>query len=74
MSHVQDNSARRDLAERFLALSTASFGKPEYTKKTKKACVFCHVDSKAKARRNLTEAGKYYQGAQQLLDGYKEKK
>ena len=26
----------------FLVCSTASFGKPEYSKATKKACAYCH--------------------------------
>ena len=43
----------------FLVCSTASYGKPEYTKSTKKACAVCHVDSKAKPK-ELTDAGKYY--------------
>ena len=34
----------------FLALSTASFGKQEYTKQTKKACVYCHVDAASSER------------------------
>ncbi|HTT60478.1 MAG TPA: hypothetical protein VMG35_01505 [Bryobacteraceae bacterium] len=49
--------------------STLSYGKPEYVKTTKKACAFCHVDSKAKPK-DLTEAGKYYQ-EHKSLDGYK---
>ncbi len=48
--------------------SVPSFGKPEYTKQTKKACVVCHVDSKAKPK-ELTEAGKYFQ-KNKSLDGY----
>ena len=56
----------------FLVCSTASYGKPEYTKSTKKACAVCHVDSKAKPK-ELTEAGKYF-SEHKNLDGYKEKK
>ncbi len=56
----------------FLVSSTLSFGKPEYVKTTKKACTFCHVDSKAKPK-ELTEAGKYYK-EHQSLEGYTEKK
>ena len=37
--------------------------KPEYTKSTKKACATCHVD--AKAPKELKDAGKYYQRAQE---------
>ena len=61
----------------FLVCSTASYGKPEYTKATKKACTFCHTvaapktgDPKAK---DLTPAGKYYE-EHKSLDGYTEKK
>ena len=56
----------------FLVCSTASYGKPEYTKSTKKACTTCHVDSKAKPK-ELTDAGKYF-AEHKNLDGYKEKK
>ena len=55
-----------------LVSSTLSFGKPEYVKATKKACAYCHVDSKAKPK-ELTEAGKYYK-EHQSLEGYTEKK
>jgi hypothetical protein len=55
----------------FLICSTASYGKPEYTKTTKKACTFCHTD--VKKPKELTEAGKYYQ-EHKNLDGYKDKK
>jgi hypothetical protein len=56
----------------FLAISTLSFGKPEYVKTTKKACAYCHVDSKVKPK-DLTEAGKYYK-EHKSLEGYKETK
>jgi hypothetical protein len=49
-----------------LAVSTVSYGKPEYTKKEKKACVFCHTNSK-----ELNEAGKYYKEHNNSLEGYK---
>ncbi len=52
----------------FLVCSTASFGKPEYTKQTKKTCTFCHVDQK-KSPKELTEAGKYF-SEHKSLDGY----
>jgi hypothetical protein len=55
----------------FLVCSTASYGKPEFTKATKKACTTCHVDAKAKPK-ELTDAGKYYQ-EKKTLDGYKAK-
>ena len=56
----------------FLVCSTASYGKAEYTKATKKACVTCHVDAQ-KAPKELKPAGKYYQ-EHKSLDGYQEKK
>jgi hypothetical protein len=61
----------------FLVCSTASYGKPEYTKATKKACSFCHTTAAPKAgdpkAKELTGAGKYYQ-EHKSLDGYTEKK
>jgi hypothetical protein len=51
-----------------LVNSTMSYGKAEYMKATKKACAFCHVDSKAKPK-ELTEAGKYYK-EHKSLDGF----
>jgi hypothetical protein len=56
----------------FLLCSTASYGKPEYTKSTKKACAFCHVDA-AKTPKDLKAPGKYYQ-EHKNLDGYQEKR
>jgi hypothetical protein len=56
----------------FLICSTASYGKAEYVKTTKKACTYCHVDSKAKPK-ELTDAGKYY-SEHKSLEGYTEKK
>ena len=56
----------------FLVCSTTSYGKAEYTKQTKKACNFCHVDQ-VKAPKELKPAGKYYQ-EHKSLDGYQEKK
>ena len=58
----------------FLVCSTASYGKPEYMKATKKA--YCHeknVPDKDAMNKNLTDAGKYY-GKNKSLDGYVEKK
>ena len=55
----------------FLALTTAvSYAKPEYTKAEKKACTFCHVDSKTKPK-ELTDAGTYYKEHNHSLEGYK---
>jgi cytochrome c553 len=60
----------------FLVCSTASYGKPEYTKATKKACTFCHQKNepgnKEAMSKNLTDAGKYYQ-EHKSLDGYQGK-
>jgi hypothetical protein len=50
-----------------VASSTLSNAKPEYTKKEKKACTFCHVSAKSK---ELNEAGKYYKDHDHSLDGY----
>jgi hypothetical protein len=61
----------------FLVCSTASYGKPEYMKSTKKACNYCHEknvpNDKDAMNKNLTDAGKYY-GKNKSLDGYVEKK
>ncbi len=50
----------------FLSLANA---KPEYAKKEKKACTFCHVKAGSK---ELTDAGKYYKEHNHSLEGYKE--
>jgi len=55
-----------------LVCSTGSYGKQEYTKQTKKACVYCHVDAQKKPK-EMKEPGKYYQ-EHKSLDGYTEKK
>ena len=41
--------------------------KPEYGKKEKKACTFCHPAGKMK---ELTDAGKYYKEHNHSLEGY----
>ena len=51
--------------------STCSYGKPEYTKKEKKACTYCHVSAKSS---ELNEAGKYYKDHDHSLEGYEAKK
>ena len=53
-----------------VACSTLSYAKPEYTKKEKKACTFCHVSAKSK---ELNEAGKYYKEHNHSLEGYEPK-
>ena len=57
----------------FLVCTTASYGTPEYSKKEKKGCTFCHakmVSDKAEMAKNQTEAGKYYKEHNHSLDGY----
>ena len=63
------------LSAGFVLCTTASYGKPEYAKKEKKACTFCHgkVEAKEAMPKNLTEAGKYYASHDHSLDGYKGK-
>jgi hypothetical protein len=51
-------------------VTSTGYAKPEYTKSSKKACVFCHIDSKAKPK-ELTEAGKYFKDHNNTLDGFK---
>ncbi len=51
--------------------TTVSFGKVEFAKKEKKGCTFCHVKAGSK---ELNDAGKYYKGHSNSLDGYVEKK
>jgi hypothetical protein len=52
----------------FILCTTATYGKPEYAKKEKKQCTFCHVKQGSK---DLNDAGKYYQAHDHSLDGYK---
>lgn len=56
-----------------LLLSVNSAAKPEFTKKEKKPCTYCHTDAKAKPK-ELTDAGKYYSAHKNSLEGYSEKK
>jgi hypothetical protein len=72
MSHLKIALPAVILLGGFLVCSTASYGKAEYMKSTKKSCVYCHVDSKAKPK-ELTDAGKYF-AEHKNLDGYQEKK
>jgi hypothetical protein len=57
----------------FLVCSTVSYGKPDYTKQTKKACSYCHVQAAPKAgtpeAKELKPAGKYFQ-EHKSLEGY----
>ena len=57
----------------FLVCSTASFGKTEYSKSTKKP--YCHektVADKGVMAKNLTDAGKFHR-RKKSLDGYQGK-
>jgi hypothetical protein len=76
MSHLKLSLPAVIIMGGFLLCSTSSFGKPEYTKQTKKACTFCHQTNepgkKDVMKGNLTEAGKYFQ-EHQNLDGYQKK-
>ncbi len=47
--------------------STSSWAKPEYSRKTRKECSFCHPPDSW----NLNDAGKYYREHHYSLDGYK---
>ena len=66
MSHLKITVPAVILLGGFLLCSTATYGKPEYTKKEKKACTFCHAAANSK---DLNDAGKYYQ-EHKSLDGY----
>lgn len=59
------------LAAGMLLNTTASFAKPEYTKKEKKACTYCHTSAGSK---ELNDAGKYYAAHDHSLEGYSDKK
>ncbi|MBZ5579093.1 MAG: hypothetical protein LAP40_21230 [Acidobacteriia bacterium] len=48
--------------------STASFAKPEYGRRTRKECSFCHPANSWQ----LNDAGKYYRDHKYSLQGYKE--
>ena len=77
MSHLKIMLPAVILLGGFLVCTSASYGKMEYTKSTKKACTFCHEknlpNDKEAMKKNLTGAGKYYE-EHKSLDGYQEKK
>jgi hypothetical protein len=52
-----------------LAGARPGVAKPEYTRKTKKDCSFCHPPGGY----TLTDAGKYYRDHHYTLDGYNPK-
>jgi hypothetical protein len=72
MSHLKLILPAAIVLAGFLVCSTASYGKPEFTKSTKKTCTYCHVDA-TKAPKELKDPGKYYQ-EHKSLDGYVDKK
>jgi len=45
-----------------------TWAKPEYARRTKKECSFCHPPDSW----NLNDAGKYYRDHHDSLEGYKE--
>ena len=47
--------------------TTSGWAKPEYSRRTKKDCAFCHPPDSWK----LNDAGKYYREHKYSLDGYK---
>ena len=49
--------------------ATTSWAVPEFARKTKKECSFCHPPDSWQ----LTEAGKYYREHKHSLEGYKPK-
>lgn len=61
----------------FLVCTTASYGTPEFAKKEKKSCNFCHTTvkpaDKELMKKSLTDAGKYYE-EHKSLEGYTPKK
>jgi hypothetical protein len=76
MSHLKVILPAAILLGGFLVSTTASFGKQEYMKATKKQCVYCHAKvsaDKDEMNKNLTAPGKYYH-EHKSLDGYQEKK
>lgn len=46
------------------------YAKPEYSKKEKKGCTFCHVTM---GKPELNDAGKYYKAHDHSLEGYQAK-
>ena len=55
------------LAAGILLTSAGGWAKPEYSRKTKKECSFCHPPDSW----NLNAAGKYYREHKYSLEGYK---
>jgi len=55
------------LAAGLLCDSATSWAKPEYSRRTKKDCAFCHPPNSW----NLNDAGKYFRDHHYSLNGYK---
>ena len=55
------------LAAALFLNSTTTFAKPEYSRRTKKDCSFCHPANSWQ----LNDAGKYYREHKYSLEGYK---
>lgn len=55
------------LAAGLLFTTNNGWAKPDYSRRTKKECTFCHPPDSW----NLTDAGKYYKEHHYSLDGYK---
>jgi hypothetical protein len=61
------------VATGILVCTTASYGTPDYAKKEKKSCTFCHEKispDKTVMAKNQTDAGKFYKAHDHSLDGY----
>jgi hypothetical protein len=54
-----------------LLLAPFAVGTPEFSKKEKKQCTYCHT---AMGKPDLNEAGRYYRDHNYSLDGYDKKK
>lgn len=54
-----------------LLVAPLAIGTPEYSKKEKKQCIYCHT---AMGKKDLNEAGKYYKDHNFSFVGYEEKK
>ena len=55
------------LAAGLFLTTSATLAKPDYTRRTKKDCEFCHPPNS----RELNDAGKYYRDHKYSLEGYK---
>jgi hypothetical protein len=55
-------------------ISSSTVAKPDFSKKEKKACTYCHTSKNMKenSEKDLNDAGKYYK-EKKTLEGYKPK-